>query len=78
MAQTAVKWLISEIQRYNDSGYEFHPKYNEEIIEQTKEMERLQIINAYDLGSLSEMQYPNPETIVENGEQYYIETFKSE
>ena len=78
MAQTVVEWLVSEIQRYNDSGYEFHPKYNEEIIEQAKEMERLQIINAYDLGSLSEMQYPNPETIIENGEQYYNETFKSE
>ena len=78
MAQTTVEWLISEIQRHNDSGYEFHPKYNEEIIQQAKEMEKMQIIKAYDLGSLSEMQYPDPKTVIENGEQYYNKTFKSE
>jgi hypothetical protein len=44
--KTAVEWLISEIQRHNDSGYEFHPKYNEKIIEQAKEMEKQQIFDA--------------------------------
>jgi hypothetical protein len=42
------------------------------------EMEKQQIIDAYDLGSLSDMQYPDPKTVIENGEQYYNETFKSE
>jgi len=42
------------------------------------EMEKQQIIDAYDLGSLSEMQYPNPKTVIENGEQYYNHTFKKD
>jgi hypothetical protein len=40
--------------------------------------ERTQIINAYDLGSLSDMQYPDPKTVIENGEQYFNVNFESE
>jgi hypothetical protein len=47
-----------------------------EVVRQAKEMEKQQIIDAYDLGSLSDMQYPDPKTVIENGEQYYNETFK--
>jgi len=69
---TAVEWLIEQL----------IPKDQHEgiidIIEEAQEMEKQQIIDAYDLGSLSEMQYPNPKTIIENGEQYYNQTFKSE
>jgi predicted alpha/beta-fold hydrolase len=68
MAQTAVEWLISEIQRHNDSGYEFHPKYNEEIIQQAKEMEKQQIMEAL---FTNDFDY-------ESGENYYKQTFKSE
>ena len=72
MKQTAVEWLIEQL----------IPKDQHEgiidIIEEAQEMEKQQIIDAYDLGSLSEMQYPNPKTIIENGEQYYNQTFKSE
>jgi hypothetical protein len=40
--------------------------------------ERTQIINAYDLGSLSDMKYPDPKTVIENGEQYFNVNFESE
>jgi hypothetical protein len=45
--------------------------------DQAKEMEKQQIIEAYDLGSLSDMQYPDPKTVIENGEQYYNETYNT-
>ena len=71
MAQTAVEWLISEIQRHNDSGYEFHPKYNEELIQQAKKMEKMQIETAFEEGMFHHT----------NGlctDEYYNETFKTE
>lgn len=76
MAQTAVTWLLDNLisEPYSEADFE----HNKECWNKAEEMEKQQIINAYDLGSLSDMQYPNPETIVENGEQYYNETFKSE
>ena len=40
--------------------------------------ERMQIINAYDSGSLSDMQYPDHKTVIENGEQYFNVNFESE
>ena len=79
--KTAVEWLISEIQRYNDSGYEFHPKYNEEILEQAKEMEKVQIINAYNDAEdkceyfIEEHAWQRYHHLSEN---YYKQTFKSE
>lgn len=79
MAQTAVNWLISEIQRYNDSGYEFHPKYNEEIIEQAKEMEQQQIIDTYISGYTNGVESMIDENLsVPSPEEYYNENFKSE
>lgn len=76
MTQTAVEWLLDNLisEPYSEADF----KHNKNCWEKAEEMEKQQIINAYDLGSLSEMQYPNPETIIENGEQYYNETFKTE
>lgn len=42
MKQTAVELLINYIETQNKNGYEFHPKYNEEIINQSKELEKQQ------------------------------------
>ena len=42
MKQTAVEWLIEHIENENKNGYDFHPKYNEEIVEQAKEIEKQQ------------------------------------
>ena len=63
--QTAVEWLAKKT---------FIPVY---LLEQAKEMEKQQIIDAYDLGSLSDMQYPDPKTVIENGEQYYNENYNN-
>ena len=75
MTQTAVEYIIDKMQ---NAQWEYTSwTERKEIIEQAKEMEKEQIIDAYDLGSLSEMQYPNPKTVIENGEQYYNETYGS-
>jgi hypothetical protein len=77
MAQTAVEWLVEKLTPMNWTK-EYMQEYYKDAINQAKEMEKQQIIKAYDLGSLSEMQYPDPKTVIENGEQYYNKTFKSE
>ena len=74
--KTAVEWLISEIQRHNDSGYEFHPKYNEKIIEQAKEMEKQQIMDARQDGFNRCFRKGDRKEVT--NDQYYNETFKSE
>jgi len=52
MKQTAVEWLIEHIENENKNGYDFHPKYNEEIVEQAKEIEKEQ--QGYSLDDLKE------------------------
>jgi hypothetical protein len=39
---TAVEWLVDYIENLNKSGYVFHPKYNEHIVQQAKELESRQ------------------------------------
>jgi hypothetical protein len=70
MKQTAVEWLEEQTRKP-----EWHSLKRGELFDQAKEMEKKQIVDAYDLGSLSDMQYPNPKTVIENGEQYYNETY---
>jgi predicted ATP-grasp superfamily ATP-dependent carboligase len=70
---TAVEYLVEGINKLTGLSI----ANDEPMVEQAKEMEKQQIISAYDLGSLSEMQYPDPKTIIENGEQYYNEKFKN-
>ena len=45
-----------------------------DLVKSKLEKEKLQIINAYDNGSLCDMQYPDKNAI-SNGEQYYNVTF---
>ena len=60
---TAVEWLVKKIE--NKNGKEFTSYYSE-FIEQAKEMEKQQIIDAY--------RFPN--TLLDiSAEQYYNETF---
>jgi hypothetical protein len=73
MKQTAVEWL--EQQLFNKRG-----KFNKSDIDQAKEMEKEQIVDAWDDGYDKGMRdriekISNP---VGNAEQYYNETFKSE
>lgn len=76
---TAVEWLISEIQKHNDLGYEFHPKYNEKIIEQAKEMEAGQIMIAFEDGVQdgSEAMIGISDGYI-NSEDYYNKIYKNE
>ena len=64
--QTAVEWLIEEL---NDNGFS-HLDLATDIIEQAKEIEKEQIIDAFDEGN------PNG-FIIKCGEQYYNETYKN-
>ena len=58
--QTAVEWLAKELLRE-------HPiQTNHDVIEQAKEMEKQQIIDAFNEGYFDE----------KSSEQYYNETFK--
>ena len=64
MKQTAVEWLVEQMKL----DELFNADY---FIEQAKEMEKQQIIDAYHINPL-ETKFGNI------GEQYYVETFKSE
>ena len=64
MKQTAVEWLVDYIENQNKNGYEFHPKYNEHIVQQAKEMEKQQqgyseeeVKQAYTEGSFAQLRY---------------------
>jgi HEPN domain-containing protein len=59
--QTAVEWLVEELFKQID-----YIQVDPKIIEQALEMEREQIIDAYDKNKMGRVDY---------GEQYYNETF---
>ena len=76
MKQTAVEWLISKLQQskdwqrvLNEVSQMSTVQFN--LLEQAKEMEKEQIIDAYYYD-------PNCDEIKDDGETYYNETFKSE
>ena len=62
--QTALEWLLQKIEEKN--GKEFSSFYSE-FIDEAKEKEKEQIVDAYDYGSLR--------SGCEEGEEYYNETF---
>jgi hypothetical protein len=65
MKQTAVEWLLKEL--------DINPKATilKDLIEQAKEMEKQQIIDAFNLGQQKEAK----QEFWTKGEQYYNETF---
>ena len=63
--QTAVQWLVEKIQQANPS-FKF-----DALIRQAKQMEKQQIIDAYDKGEFNQ-------GCNEDAEQYYNENYKSE
>ena len=71
MKQTAVEWLMVQLETYGDPGYcKIEWETLDELIEQAKEMEKGQIKDAW-INSLTKGDY-------NSAEQYYNETFKSE
>jgi len=68
MKQTAVEWLIEQLPTIDK-----YDPYYADIINQTKEMEKEQIKDAY-WSSYKEGQYSGDKT----ADEYYNQTFKSE
>jgi hypothetical protein len=69
--QTAVEWLLEKITlKKLDDKIILYPTISNKDIDQAKEMEKEQIINAWDLGR-RDIDYPM------NGEQYYNEKIKN-
>ena len=65
MKQTAVEWLIEQLENHNGvtrAGFE-------KCIQDAKEMERTQIVKAYDKGEFNS-------GCNETSEQYYVKTYK--
>jgi hypothetical protein len=67
MEQTAVEWLVEQLFKTNNNTTDSKKMDSESIIQQAKEMEKQQIIEAYDEAEGK---------IIGKGEQYYTETFK--
>lgn len=66
--QTSVEWIISKLPMVNDND-----PYLSELIEQAKEIEKQQIVNAYKYGK-----YEGDLVVMSDkyyAEQYYNETF---
>jgi hypothetical protein len=72
MKETAIEWLVDELGLVEYEGLQ-QPEWIKHLIEQAKEMEKQQIIDAWTDGK-----YCNTignEINYEDGEQYYNETF---
>ena len=76
---TSVEWLVEELRKYEFLGtfctpeeLENKKKHVESIVEQAKEMEKEQIINAYQQAEMDNCK------IWLHGDLYYNKTFKSE
>jgi hypothetical protein len=67
MEQTAVSWLVEEFDLTSESPI------IKNVVEQAKQMEKEQIIDAHNIGRNDKHNDFDRE-----GEQYYNETFKSE
>ena len=66
MKQSAVEWLVEQIKK--DSNLRLRGFNIDGIGKQAKEMEKQQIINAYDVQWVEN---------IKNGKDYYNETFKN-
>ena len=69
MKQTAVEWLVEQISYTTTKGeiISYHKDISK-LVEQAKEMEKEQIVDAYITSHISMM----------SAEQYYYETFKQQ
>jgi hypothetical protein len=67
MKQTAVEWLVEQLPLIQQEGLRY-------VIEQAKEIEKEQIIQAYETAMETDI-YNEPLKI---GKDYYEQTFKSE
>ena len=74
--KTALDWLIEQM------PYEFRAKYANDLFKQAKELEKEQIIDAYNQGTLdgesSEINYPNYYNKTYNQKQHIIDIMKAD
>jgi sulfatase maturation enzyme AslB (radical SAM superfamily) len=78
MKQTAVEWLVEQMKKYNMTVSVHNTSHQNvmdfyKAIEQAKEMEKEQIMDAVNFGDTR-----GKITTYSTAEQYYNETFKSE
>ena len=78
--QTAVQWFLDQLIEHRIIIVDkttYQVKYKHEILlEQAKEMEKEQIIEAFEIGIQSEFFHQTFNAPCKDGEQYYIETYK--
>ena len=77
MKQTTVEWLVNHWKKLQSEGEKMSWQQIIDITELVKEMEKEQIVNAFEIG------YDNGACVQEgnaiyHGSNYYNETFKSE
>jgi uncharacterized protein (DUF924 family) len=70
MKQTAVEWLLSQKMALTSEEFD-------DIIEQAKEMEKQQIIDAYVTPLSKEFWFKKDDIFNQQAEQYYNETYKN-
>jgi hypothetical protein len=72
--QTAVEWMIDKMINKQNGTFDGFPVLSlDEIFEQAKEMEKEQIIEAYNEGNMH-----NGWALKHEAEKYYNETYKKE
>jgi hypothetical protein len=75
MKQTAVEWLVEKLNQcepmYSGVQSNEHKEYLEKLVQQSKEMEKEQKIDAFDTGR-------RKGDWIFDGEKYYEETYKNE
>jgi hypothetical protein len=75
MKQTAVEWLVEKLNQcepmYSGIQSNEHKEHLEKLVQQSKEMEKEQIIDAFDTGR-------RKGDWIFDGEKYYEETYKNE
>lgn len=85
MKQTAVEWLVEQLKTMDTKSFnrliqiEMSRENFEECFEQAKAMEREQIQDSFNEGFTEGCRYTTcfEQTLWEDAEQYYNETFKS-
>ena len=78
MKQTAVEWLVEKLNQcepmYSGIKSNEHKEYLEKLVQQSKEMEKEQIMQAYNDGKAAVINIKNNMSL----EEYYDKTFKNE
>ena len=78
MKQTAVEWLVEKLNQcepmYSGIQSNEHKEHLEKLVQQSKEMEKQQIKQAYNDGKAAVIHIENNMSL----EEYYNETFKNE